>query len=202
MIITLDTEFLDDGETIEMISIGLVAEDGRTFYGVNADADWARIQIHDNARDRWLFDNVFRHLPMRETGMKLRGSGESLWLPDGDADEVMSRKSIAIEVEAFLRSSQPFETWAYYSANDHVALYQLFGPMIEACRDHAVPMRTSCLKQEEVMQKRRSEAEDPGWWDEYVAPYRPVQDSATEHHALHDAEHDMDLARWLRLTES
>ena len=29
-----DTEFLEDGETIDLISIGIVAEDGREYYAV------------------------------------------------------------------------------------------------------------------------------------------------------------------------
>ena len=35
-----DTEFLEDGETIDLISIGIVAEDGREYYAVNLNADW------------------------------------------------------------------------------------------------------------------------------------------------------------------
>ena len=48
-----DTEFLEDGRTIDLISIGIVAEDGRELYLVNANAPWSRIRRHD-----WLMDNV------------------------------------------------------------------------------------------------------------------------------------------------
>lgn len=50
-----DTEFIEDGKTIELISIGIVAEDGRTYY--------AEVEGVDRSRaDPWLHENVFPHL--------------------------------------------------------------------------------------------------------------------------------------------
>lgn len=34
-----DTEFIDDGRTIELISIGMVSEDGREYYAVSTAFD-------------------------------------------------------------------------------------------------------------------------------------------------------------------
>ena len=34
-----DTEFIEDGSTIELVSIGIVAEDGREFYAVSTEFD-------------------------------------------------------------------------------------------------------------------------------------------------------------------
>lgn len=34
-----DTEFIEDGHTIELISIGVVAEDGREYYAVSTEFD-------------------------------------------------------------------------------------------------------------------------------------------------------------------
>lgn len=53
-----DTEFLDDGSTIDLISIGIVCEDGREYYAVNSDMPRERI-----SRDDWLCQNVVPHLP-------------------------------------------------------------------------------------------------------------------------------------------
>ena len=39
MRIFYDTEFLDDGKTIDLISIGMVAEDGRELYAVSSEFD-------------------------------------------------------------------------------------------------------------------------------------------------------------------
>lgn len=53
--IWFDTEFIEDGETIDLISIGAVREDGLKFYAENADCDLSR------ASD-WVKDNVIVHL--------------------------------------------------------------------------------------------------------------------------------------------
>jgi hypothetical protein len=47
----LDTEFIDHGRTIDLISIGIVAEDGREYYAIsrefdpNAANDWVRAHV-------------------------------------------------------------------------------------------------------------------------------------------------------------
>ncbi|WP_100458737.1 3'-5' exoribonuclease [Mycobacteroides abscessus] len=71
-----DTEFLEDGRTIDLISIGIVCEDGREYYAVNSEADWDRIR-----KDDWLMDNVVRHLPTHSTGevKKRQGFGSTGW---------------------------------------------------------------------------------------------------------------------------
>ena len=46
-----DTEFIEDGRTIELISIGVVAEDGREYYAVSTEFDperagsWVRAHV-------------------------------------------------------------------------------------------------------------------------------------------------------------
>ncbi len=37
-----DCEFIEDGRTIDLVSIGVVAEDGREFYAVSTEFDPAR----------------------------------------------------------------------------------------------------------------------------------------------------------------
>lgn len=202
MIVTFDTEFLDDGRVIELISLGMVAEDGRTLYAVNGDADWQTISF----TSPWVVENVIkRHIPHYET--------KGIYYANWSYFEVTHRGEIANGVEDFLASTPDPQLWAYYSATDHVALYQLFGSLIVANCDHGIPLRTSCLKQEEesiqrrIRRNRRDSVPEDTTLDELVnkifqANYgdRPVQDPETEHHALWDAEHDMELARWLGLT--
>ena len=55
MRIWFDTEFIEDGKTIELISIGMVCEDGRDFYLENSDCDLTRA-------DDWVQENVVTHL--------------------------------------------------------------------------------------------------------------------------------------------
>lgn len=51
---TFDTEFIEDGRTIDLLSIGIVAEDGREFY-CEFDVDHRRASA-------WVKENVITHL--------------------------------------------------------------------------------------------------------------------------------------------
>lgn len=55
MRIWFDTEFIEDGRTIDLISIGMYREDGRTYYAENADCDLSRASL-------WVSQNVIPHL--------------------------------------------------------------------------------------------------------------------------------------------
>ena len=46
----IDTEFIERPCTIDLISIGLVAEDGREFYAESSEVDWTRQPV--DSRDR------------------------------------------------------------------------------------------------------------------------------------------------------
>lgn len=119
-----DTEFLEDGRTIGLISIGIVAEDGREYYAVAKDADWPRIN-----EDGWLRRNVLASLS-----------------PDPNAHEYKSRATIADEVRGFLLAEGPPELWADYGAYDHVVLCQLWGRMIDL--PVGMPMYTNDIQHE------------------------------------------------------
>jgi len=117
-----DTEFIEDGKTIDLLSIGIVAEDGRTLYLENADADLSK------ASD-WVRENVLPTL--RQYGF----------------DGVCSKTAIAAAVKEFCdveKYGKP-EFWGYYSAYDHVALCQLFGTMMDLPKGW--PMYTRDLRQ-------------------------------------------------------
>lgn len=101
----LDTEFIDDGLTIELISIAIVADDGREYYAVSTDAD-------HGAANEWVAANVIPHLPPRT---------HEAW---------RSRKTIGKDLVQFFRAGKTPEMWAWYSAYDYVAFCQLFGPRV------------------------------------------------------------------------
>lgn len=61
MRIFLDTEFIEDGKTIDIISIGMVREDGLTLYRENGDCDLFL------ASD-WVREHVFPHLSGNRSG--------------------------------------------------------------------------------------------------------------------------------------
>lgn len=125
-----DTEFYEDGERIHLISIGIVAEDGRELYLENADFDWNIVPL-----DHWLWDNVAPHL-------------------QGIA-KVGTRKQVLAEtVKLFITDyATEFdnELWGYYSAYDHVVLAQLFGRMVDMPR--GIPWFTMDIRQLQEMLK-------------------------------------------------
>lgn len=162
-----DTEFLEDGRTIDLISIGIVAEDGREYYAVNSDMDHDRI-----ARDNWLCENVVPHLPIRGgKPTKSFGSTKWLWSLDTTSTLVKPKWVIANEVREFLLAEPDPELWADYGAYDHVALAQLWGRMVSLPK--GLPMFTRDLQQE---------------WHRHGKPELPVQPDG-EHDALADAHH-------------
>jgi hypothetical protein len=171
---TYDLEFLDDGRTIDLISIGIVAEDGREYYAVSSEFDQGRVLKHS-----WLLDNVWPSLPVVKHDLGhhcLRcPEGGPGHLDQGDPD-VRSRKRIAEQVRAFLLDSDtPPELWADYGAYDHVGLCQLWGPMNDL--PEGLPMYTNDIQQE----ARRLGLD---WSD------LPRQESGN-HNALEDARHNL-----------
>lgn len=109
-----DTEFLEDGRTIDLISIGVVSEDGREFYAETLGSDVVA------RKTEWLTTNVWPHL-----------LGPGAW---------KERNQIARDLIEFM-GEKP-EIWAYYADYDWVALCQLHGRMIDLpqgwpmfCRD-------------------------------------------------------------------
>jgi hypothetical protein len=134
-----DTEFLEDGKTIELISIGLVSEYGHEYYAVNSDAPWDRIRSN-----RWLCDNVVRHLPLSR---ELRHSAEfgGIFSVDNKSTSVKPEWVIANEVREFILAVPEPELWADYGAYDHVVLCQLWGAMIHLPK--GIPMWTNDLQQ-------------------------------------------------------
>src|SRR5215207_5628685 len=108
-----DTEFIEDGHAIDLVSIGLVRDDGHYFYAELAEAD------HSRASD-WVRDNVLVHLQ----------GGINIW----------KRAELADAIVSFAGPKPEF--WGYYADYDWVVLCQLYGTMMDLpdgwpmyCRD-------------------------------------------------------------------
>ena len=175
-----DCEFLEDGRTIELISIGIVADDGREYYAVNRDFHWRRIAHRQLLRPwrwttehQWLADFVVPSLPKFYGDAILHYGNEGpLGRINWQHRDFKSLEKIARDVQRFLLAEPKPELWAYYAAYDHVALCQLWGRMIDL--PEGVPMFTRDIKQE---------AERLG------NPKLPEQ-AEGEHNALADARHN------------
>jgi hypothetical protein len=84
----LDTEFIEDGHTIDLISIGIVAEDGRELYLCNKECDFCK------ASD-WVWENVLN--PIGVTKLPLIGAMRPI-----DPNTWVSKLVIRGEVAEFL----------------------------------------------------------------------------------------------------
>jgi hypothetical protein len=135
----LDCEFIEDGKTIDLISIGIVAEDGRTLYYGNKECDFRK------ASD-WVVANVLKPLgfmssyfpPDHESFWKSRQyiKEQLLFFFAGgdvnlDADQVVDAENY-----------KTVQVWGEWCSYDWVALCQLFGTMMDLpagfpmrCRD-------------------------------------------------------------------
>jgi hypothetical protein len=98
----IDTEFIERRYTIDLISLGLVAEDGREFYAESSEVDWSK------ASD-WTLQTVRPQL-------------------DGQG---MAREEIGYAVRRFTDGDHAPIFWGYFPAYDWVAFGWLFGGMGE-----------------------------------------------------------------------
>ncbi|WP_024793154.1 polyadenylate-specific 3'-exoribonuclease AS [Tomitella biformata] len=123
-----DCEFIEDGRTIELVSIGVVADDGREFYAVSTEFDPSRA-------GKWVRANVLDKLPSPASKAwrsrdRIR-EGLIEFLLDGDDPDYAQPGQI--------------ELWAWVGAYDHVVLCQLWGDMTALPR--YMPRYTRELKQ-------------------------------------------------------
>lgn len=144
----LDTEFIDDGKTIDLISIGIVAEDGRELYMQSTQFDIGQA-------NQWVRENVIMHLEICPHITQPPGLFYSLGTIYGaqaqhhkgqcrffdDEKRIAgayadcpwrTREQIRDELLHFMNtgSTDLPEFWGWCSAYDYVALCQLFGTMM------------------------------------------------------------------------
>ena len=116
-----DCEFIEDGRTIDLVSVGVVGEDGREFYAVSTEFDPTRA-------GPWVRSNVLPKLPAH---------ANPAW---------RSRARIRTDLLRFLTAADgEVELWAWIAAYDHVAICQLWGAMPDLPR--ALPRFTRELRQ-------------------------------------------------------
>lgn len=112
----LDTEFIESKDRLDLISIGIVAHDGRELYLENSEVEWSRAS-------EWVLKNVKPHL-------------------SANGAHLFERHIIQKEIERFVdppseltRFGNPNpEFWGYYSSWDWTALCWLMGGMLETPR--------------------------------------------------------------------
>lgn len=140
-----DFEFAENGQRIDIISLGVVAEDGRELYLQHAGFDIARCGPFVRAHV----------LPQLTQCLSIDGSTGLITRPRHQAQGQCgrprcpwrTRAQMADELLRFiaLGDGGKIELWGYYAAYDHVALAQLFGPMADW--PALLPMWTHDIKQ-------------------------------------------------------
>ena len=98
----IDTEFIERPYTIDLISIGIVAEDGREFYAESSEVDWSKASL-------WTLENVRPQLDGKGT----------------------TREEIGYALREFTDGDEHPVFWGYFPAYDWVAFTWLFGRMDE-----------------------------------------------------------------------
>lgn len=131
----MDTEFIEDGKYIDLLSIGIVAEDGRKLYLEAMEADF-------NMANDWVKANVIPHMH----DCKLPGDCVM-----GDLCPVVDKNDMKRTILAFMdpqKYGDP-EIWGYYADYDWVVFCQIFGTMVDLPR--GFPMYCLDLKQLSMM---------------------------------------------------
>lgn len=129
----IDTEFIDDGKTIDLISIGIVRDDGREYYAQS-------VEFNPEKASDWVKDNVLSsllvcpHLSGDVRGLYAHELGQCFeqqrgWIHDCPW---RSRFHLRRDLLSFIHNSPGTPSfYGDYCAYDYVALCQLFGTMMD-----------------------------------------------------------------------
>ena len=117
MKIFFDTEFTGLHQNTTLISIGLITEDGQTFYAELTDYDSDQI-------DDWLQENVISHLRLHQNPENMA----TAWaLGNGSVEVKAASNAIANLLARWLEQFDIAEMWSDTLAYDWVLFCQLYG---------------------------------------------------------------------------
>lgn len=177
----LDTEFIEGFHKplfgkkrhfIDLISIGIVCEDGREYYAVSN-------RFNPKDADMWVRENVIEKLPPRvnlsDPSISPRLKQESLaWRPEQQITKDLLEFFGCWRDQHFWRAPSDIQVYGYFADYDWVLFCSLFGRMVD------LPKRfpTHCIDLKQMMDERGLTNE----WKQQVCP-----DPIDEHNALADA---------------
>lgn len=114
MKVFFDCEFTGLHQKTTLISIGLVAEDGRSFYAELDDYNQSQV-------DEWIRENVIANLLPQDTEYNMGRTGANDWTVLGD------RKEVAYLLEKWLSQFDTVEMWSDCLSYDWVLFCDLWG---------------------------------------------------------------------------
>ena len=171
----IDTEFIAKPFTIDLVSIGLVAEDGREFYAESSEVDWSKASP-------WTL-----RMCARSSRARAEARGDRLRLrafTDGDEQPVF---------------------WGYFPAYDWVAFAWLFGGPrscrfhYRALSGHEAMGDRAAIRSCPVRGDRHNALADARWTKEAWAYLAGLDPAGTERRALGHKNPDQVGARRARL---
>ena len=171
----LDTEFIEAPNFIELISIGIKCEDGRTFYAESTCFD-------ERKASQWVKENVISKLRFHNNPEQKRFSNINLGTPHIEVFGPLSLISDSVKRFVAYGKGEP-EFWGYYADYDWVVFCWLFGSMVDLPKNF--PMYCRDLKQ---------------LMDDLGETTKPEQEN--EHNALADAEWNESLHKFLNMQKN
>lgn len=169
-----DFEFEDNGKTIIPISLGMISDDDRELYLINKeymqsyfDGEEYYWKDEPSIITEWLNENVLSKISQEDVHL----FGESYMYWPRIVEDFISH-------DGLYTSRDEIELVGWYAAYDHVALAQMWGPMINL--PDVVPMYSREL--EDFRRQQKTPKRDKIKWP--------------EHHALMDARYQRAIYRY------
>ncbi len=198
----IDTEFIEGFHKplfgkkrhfIDLISIGIYAEDGRTYYAISNE-------FNPKDADQWVKDNVLKQIEIdffqKESTYAKTYHPRVLTLKNFIKWNGKSNKQVVQEIihftnpDLFLHNTaEPnLEFYGYYSDYDWVLFCSLFGRMIDLPK--GFPMYCRDLKQ--MFDEKQKEA-----GNQDLKSFLDYPKQTSEHNALADAKWNFELYKFL-----
>jgi len=136
----LDTEFIEKPNTIQLISIGIVCEDGREYYALSSEYNY------EDAND-WVKENVIKPLYEKHVGISLRDKEftiENFHKMLGTSISRIRKGILKFVGYPKYKTGKP-KFWGYFADYDWVVFSWIFGRMIDL--PEGFPMYCRDLKQ-------------------------------------------------------
>jgi hypothetical protein len=176
----IDTEFRENPNTIDLISIAIVSENNKKYYALSKDCD-----IEKSFKDEWLKKNVFSHIYNEHITGKMSQTlpfnlKSMKWLFN---EYGKSNEELKNDIINFVDEKPEF--YGYYCDYDWVVFCWIFGKMINLPKHF--PMYCRDLKQ--TMDDRNLSKE----WKKEKCP-----DNENAHNALGDAQWNLKLYKAMK----
>lgn len=189
-----DCEFIETKESVQLLSIGMVAENGRTFYAENTAVD-------TRLADEWITENVVSKL----NAFKFHESYtlSSFTAPTDTGVEVKGDYDyIRNELVNWLDEDPTF--YAYYASYDWVCFCKLFGRMIDVPKKYKWYSRDLKQMLDEKVDswvKKKQKTGNPQTFEHCLKVMKasknyPKQED--EHNALDDAKWNLKLYNFIK----